>query len=170
MLPVDTETPEYPGRVFAPTRACPRALALPRVGTVLAFDFGEQRIGVAVGELELRIAHALEVIAAVPTVERYRAVERLVSEWRPILLAVGLPSRPDGLSHPVADLCRKFARSLEGRFRIPVALVDERLSSAAASRALGETGIHGRAQKPHLDAAAAAQILASFFSEIDARA
>ena len=87
-----------------------------------------------------------------------------------MLLAVGVPSHPDGRPHPLAALCRKFARSLEGRFRIPVVLVDEGLSSASASRALDEAGIHGRAQKPHLDAAAAAEILASLFSDIDARA
>jgi putative Holliday junction resolvase len=170
LLPLDPERPASAGRIIAPTEGCASLLPLPRVGTVLAFDFGERRIGVAVGEFELRIAHALAVIPAVPTVERYRAVENLVNEWRPILLAVGLPSYPDGLSHPVAGLCRKFARSLEGRFRIPVALVDERLSTAAASCELGETGFHGRAQTKHLDAAAAAQILATLFSEIDARA
>jgi putative Holliday junction resolvase len=170
LLPVDPETPVHTGKRIAHAQASASTRTLPRAGTVLAFDFGQQRIGVAVGELELRIPHGVGVIAAAPVVERYRAVQRLVDAWRPILLAVGVPCRPDGLSHPVGELCRKFARSLEGRFRIPVALVDEHLSSAAARLALGESGIHGRAQKPHLDAAAAAQILATLFSELDGRA
>jgi putative Holliday junction resolvase len=159
-----------PGRLLALSSEPAPLDVVPDAGTVLAFDFGEKRIGVAVGELEVRIPHAVTVIPAEPKVERYREAQRLVDEWRPVLFAVGLPSRADGSQHYLSPLCRKFARSLEGRFGIPVLLVDERLSSASASAALNEVGIRGGAQKAHLDATAAAEILATLFSEIDAAA
>lgn len=137
---------------------------------MLAFDFGAARIGVAVGDLALRIPHAIAVIPAVPRAERYRAAGKFIAEWRPVLLAVGVPSRTDGRAHPLAPACEKFARSLEGRFRLPVARVDESFSSCAASEALRGVGIRGRAQSARLDAAAAAEILAVLFAQIDAAA
>jgi putative Holliday junction resolvase len=147
-----------------------RDAALPRAGTVLALDFGEKRIGVAVGELELRIPHALTVISAVPRVARYGEIGKLVAEWRPVLLAVGCPVQTEGGTHALAPLCRKFAHELEGRFRIPVLLVDERFSSSSAAAALDEAGVRGRSQEPNLDAVAAAEILRTLFSEIDVAA
>ena len=157
-----------PGRALALGGARSTLEELPRAGSVLAFDFGVARIGVAVGELALRIPHAVGVIPSVPRAERYRAAGKLVDEWRPVLLAVGIPSHADRSLHPLAPLCERFARSLEGRFRLPVVRVDESFSSCAASDALREVGIRGRAQKSRLDAAAAAEILAVLFSEIDA--
>jgi len=163
-------TPAAPGGVPAPDRATTTRLALPRAGSVLAFDFGTARIGVAVGDLALRIPHAVGVIPSVPRAERYRAAGRLIDDWRPVLLAVGVPSRADGAPHPLAAACERFARSLEGRYRVAVARVDESFTSCAASAALREAGLRGRAQKGRIDAAAAAEILAIFFSQIDATA
>lgn len=158
--------PALPGRMLA-TGGQSSSLANLRTGTVLAFDFGEARIGVAVGELDVRIAHALTVIAAAPRSERFRAVGELIEEWRPVLLAVGVPSHADGGAHPFAARCEKFARSLEGRFQLPVALVDESFTSCAATERLSEAGVGARAQKTRIDAAAAAEILAALFSQID---
>ena len=169
MFPTDAARP-MPGPLLALGGPASKVGELPHAGSVLAFDFGEARIGVAVGDLALRIPHAVGVIPSAPRTERYRSVRVLVDEWRPVLLAVGLPSREDGFPHPLASLCQRFARSLEGRFGLPVVLVDESFSSCAASDALSEAGIHGRAQKSRLDAAAAAQILARLFAEIDATA
>jgi putative Holliday junction resolvase len=149
-------------------RAQPSPLeALPRTGSVLAFDFGEARIGVAVGDLALRIPHAIGVIPSVPRAERYRAAGNLMDEWQPVLLAVGVPAGAENSPHPLVPAIERFARSLEGRFRLPVARVDESFSSCAASEALRASGIRGRAQKSRLDAAAAAEILALLFSQID---
>jgi putative Holliday junction resolvase len=159
-----------PGRALAPGVPGSNVRELPHAGSVLAFDFGEARIGVAIGDLALRIPHPVGVIPSVPRRERYRAAAKLVDEWRPVLLAVGVPRRGDGSPHPLAPHCERFARSLEGRFRLPVVRVDESYSSFAASDALCQAGIRGRAQKSRLDAAAAAEILAVLFSEIDATA
>ena len=98
--------------------------------TVLAFDFGLQRIGVAVGEPELGTAHPLPAIAARTQPGRLTAVERLVKEWEPSMLVVGRPLGEDGAPHEMTRRAERFARQLSGRFRLPVTLVDERYSSA----------------------------------------
>ena len=98
-------------------------------GSVLAFDFGLQRIGVAVGEPELGTSHPLPGIAARTQPGIFTAVERLVKEWRPSLLVVGRPLGEDGAPREMTRRAERFARQLTGRFRLPVALVDERYSS-----------------------------------------
>ncbi len=137
--------------------------ALTAAGTVMAFDFGEKRIGVAVGETLLGIAHPLATIAEEANDARFRAIETLIDEWRPALLVVGLPAHLDGNEHALSRLSRKFAQRLHGRFSLPVILVDERLSSAEASRSLKQAGLSGRRQKPVLDQVAAQTILQSYF-------
>lgn len=136
---------------------------LPQSGPVLAFDFGEKRIGVAVGDWEIGIAHPLETIAEEGNDARFAAIARLLEEWKPLQLVVGLPAWLDGEEHELSRLCRRFARRLEGRFNLPVALVDERLSSMAASQSLNEIGLRGRSQKAVLDQVAAQHILQSYF-------
>ena len=109
-------------------------------GTVLAFDFGAKRTGVAVGELSLRIAHPLITIRAASDRERMQQVAALIKEWAPVLLVVGLPGGADGGEHAFAARCRAFARRLQRDFRIETRLVDERLTSDQAGRALSEAG------------------------------
>lgn len=138
---------------------------LPQRGAVLAFDYGERRMGVAVGELELKLAHPVETVTSASNVERDKAVDRLVAEWAPVLFVVGLPRHMDGSEHPLGRQCRRFARGLESRFGRPVALVDERLTSHAASLALHDAGVRGRRQKDMLDQVAAQQILQAYFED-----
>ncbi|PPC82564.1 MAG: Holliday junction resolvase RuvX [Methylotenera sp.] len=135
-------------------------------GTVLAFDFGEKRIGIAVGEHLLASASPLMTIDNESNEIRFQMITKLVNEWQPRLLVVGLPLSLDGSEHAVTQLCKKFARRLNGRFNLPVALIDERYSSAAASQLLNEAGIRGRAQKEMLDQVAAQTILQSYFDQI----
>jgi putative holliday junction resolvase len=125
---------------------------MPERGTVLAFDFGLKRIGVAVGETELRTAHPL------PAVSRFEDIQSLVSEWRPARLVVGLPVREAG-EHPLARRVERFARQLEGRFHLPVARVDERFTSVEA-----ESRLRG-ARKKAVDSVAAQLILEQYFDE-----
>ena len=139
----------------------------PTEGSVLGFDFGEKRIGVALGERLIGIAHPLTTIATEINDERFEQIGRLIEEWKPVALVVGLPLSLDGEEHKLTQLCRKFARRLEGRFKLPVCMVDERLSSAAASQTLKELGIGGRKQKPMLDQVAAQHILQSYFDGLD---
>jgi putative Holliday junction resolvase len=146
-----------------PAQAEAAKATVPRRGTVLGFDFGTARIGVAVAELELGIAHPLETIATGSEDQRDRALDRLVADWQPALLVLGLPPpRPDGTGHPLAPLVRAWAARLGSRTGLEVRFVDESLTSAMASTALSESGIRGIRQKRHLDSVAAQQILQSF--------
>jgi putative Holliday junction resolvase len=132
-------------------------------GTALAFDFGERRIGVAVGEPEVGITHPLLTISTDSNDERFAAIAKLLQEWKPTNLVVGLPTHGDGTPHEMTRLSRKFAQRLKGRFGLPVWLVDERLSSVIAESLLEEAGVRGRKQKPALDQVAAQAILATWF-------
>lgn len=127
--------------------------------TLLGFDFGEKRIGVAVGDETVRIAHPLTTIHAENNAARFAAIEALVTEWAPAKLVVGLPMHADGTEHEISRLARRFARRLEGRFSVPVALVDERLTSRTAEARLRDSGVQGWKIKEVLDAAAACEIL-----------
>ncbi len=138
--------------------------------TLLAFDFGEKRIGVAVGNTIVGIAHPLQTIETESNDDRFNAIGMLIAEWQPAQLVVGLPSHMDGTEHELSRLCRKFANRLHGRFNLPVALVDERLSSAEASQSLKQAGIGGRKQKPMLDQVAAQLILQSYLDQTHATA
>jgi putative Holliday junction resolvase len=128
-------------------------------GTVLAFDFGEKRIGVAVADLAVGIAHPLQTIHAEDNKVRFAAISALIAEWKPVNLVVGEPRHPDGGEHEIGRLARRFAQRLEGRFGLPVALVDETLSSRAAQTQLHARGVRGDKLKAVLDAAAAGEIL-----------
>ena len=134
-------------------------------GTLLAFDFGTKRIGIAVGNTLLRSASPLLTIAEEKTEARFAAIASLLAEWQPGALVVGLPSNDDGSTHELTALCRRFANRLKGRFKLPTILLDERYTSLAASSQLNEAGIHGRKQKALLDQYAAQQILQAYFDE-----
>ncbi|CAG0994118.1 Putative pre-16S rRNA nuclease [Burkholderiales bacterium] len=134
-------------------------------GTVLAFDYGERRIGVAVGDLALRLAHPLGRIDAANKDERFRAIGALLAEWQPVLLVVGAPRHLDGTAHAMTETCTRFARQLEGRFGLPVVLVDERLSSREADHDLRASGRGGRQGKAWRDQAAARVILQGYFDQ-----
>lgn len=133
-------------------------------GSVLAFDFGLKRIGVAVGDWETRLAHPLETIAEEANDPRFARIGSLIAEWRPVQLVVGLPMSLDGEEHELSKRCRRFANQLNGRFGLQVSLVDERLTSVEAESRLREMGRGVRANKAAVDSLAAQEILQDFFS------
>ncbi|MEQ1597847.1 MAG: Holliday junction resolvase RuvX [Methylotenera sp.] len=137
-------------------------------GTVLAFDFGEKRIGVATGETILKVAHPLTTINAEENEVKFAQIANIIHEWRPCLLVVGLPMHMDNEPHLLTQLSKKFAQRLEGRFNLPVVMVDERLSSVEAARNLSEACVKGIKQKAMLDAVAAQSILQSYFDSLSA--
>ena len=132
-------------------------------GTTLAFDFGEARIGVAEGDAEVGTAHPLATVTGEGNEAKFAAIAKLVTEWQPRQLVVGLPVHTDGSEHELTRLCRKFGRRLHGRFGLPVYWVDERLSSLYAESLLAEAQVFGRKQKAVLDQVAAQAILQGFF-------
>ena len=121
--------------------------------TVLAFDFGLKRIVFAVGEPELGTAHPLRAVS------QFSQVEKLVAQWQPGALVVGLPTSVQGAPHAMTRQAEDFARRLERRFKLPVARVDERFSSVEAESRL--RGIRKKA----VDSVAAQLILEQYFDE-----
>ena len=108
------------------------ALVVPAsLQTFLALDFGTQRTGAAFGNRRLRSAQPLPTIRATGEA-RMAQVQARVREWQPEALVVGVPFHPDGAPHENTLLARKFARSLRGRFKLPVFEVDERYSTTEA--------------------------------------
>ncbi|MDN3921024.1 Holliday junction resolvase RuvX [Roseateles violae] len=122
--------------------------------TLLAFDYGIKRVGVAAGSRFTGAAQALRSIT-VDGEARFAAIEKLIREWQPEALVIGVPFHPDGAEHEITLRARKFGRQLKGRFRLPIHEVDERYTSVAAEAA-GACDV---------DSAAAALILEQFFRE-----
>jgi putative Holliday junction resolvase len=130
--------------------------------TLMAFDFGMKRIGVAVGELRLGQARAVQTIAAEANAARFAAIEKLIGEWQPTRLLVGQPLNEDGAPHEMTARCERFANQLRGRFALPVEPVDERFSSVVAEDELRMRGVDWRKSKTLVDAEAARIILQSW--------
>lgn len=135
--------------------------ALPQ--TIIAFDFGLRRIGIAVGNTLTGSAEPLDVIDDESNDVRFRRITSLVDQWRPDRLVVGRPVHPDGTPHEMTARSERFARQLHGRLGLPVDTVDERYSSVEARAALdaGSRRDRGRGD----DALAAAIILRQYFDE-----
>ena len=122
----------------------------------LAFDFGTRRVGVATGNSVTHTAQPLRTLALVGDA-RFAAIGKLIAEWRPDALVVGVPFHPDGAAHENTDRARRFARQLHGRFGLAVHEVDERYTTTEA-RAQGAAD---------LDAASAAIILDQFLGGLE---
>ena len=135
-------------------------------GTLIGFDYGERRIGVAVGETEVGIANPVGHIDEPANDARFAAIGRLVDEWQPVGFVVGLPRHEAGSVHAVAKLAERFARRLEARFHLPVVFVDETLTSATAESQLREARTRGR-RAGDIDALAASLILQGFVDRAD---
>ncbi|MCK9380751.1 MAG: Holliday junction resolvase RuvX [Sulfuritalea sp.] len=136
-------------------------------GSVLAFDFGLKRIGVAIGMQlgagRLGSARALTTIDNEANEARFAAIAGLIAEWQPVRLLVGRPLNEDGTPHEMTARCERFANQLRGRFRLPVEDVDERFSSTEADANLRERGLSWQQRKTQVDAEAALIILQSWF-------
>lgn len=134
-------------------------------GTLLAFDFGMKRIGVAVGNTIAHTTQPLVTLHGEQNTTRFAAIAGLIKEWQPAALVVGLPCNDDGTPHEMTRQCRRFANRLKGRFNLPTILVDERYTSASASMQLAGMGVRGIRQKPLIDQVAAQHILQAYFDE-----
>ncbi|MEN9588779.1 MAG: Holliday junction resolvase RuvX [Alcaligenaceae bacterium] len=122
--------------------------------TLLAFDYGAKKLGVALGNTLLKQARALDLILEPTRVGRFARITALIDTWRPERIVVGLALATDGSEQYASQHCRRFARQLEGRYGIPVVLIDERGSSVEAQEITGHA--------PD-DAVAAAIILQRYF-------
>lgn len=132
----------------------------PRV--LLGFDFGIKRIGIAVGQELTRTARELETLTSPDGGPDWNGISRLIEQWHPDALVVGLPLNADGSDHEVTRLARRFGNRLKGRYNLPVFTIDERLSSVEAERQLAEGG---RFDKEDVDKLAARIILESWLAQ-----
>ncbi|CAP40894.1 Holliday junction resolvase RuvX [Bordetella petrii] len=105
--------------------------------TLLAFDFGEKKIGIAIGNTLTRQARPLEIIFSEIREARFARIGQLLQQWQPQRVVVGLALASDGGEQPATARCRRFANQLRGRYGLAVELVDERGSSMEAQRLLG---------------------------------
>jgi putative Holliday junction resolvase len=125
--------------------------------TVMAFDFGTRRIGVAVGNTLTQLGQPLKTIAEASSDASFKVIEGLLKEWQPNQLVVGMPCHPDGAWHEMSAKARRFGNQLQGRFQLPVDWVDERYTSAVLE---GNSDM-----RDNLDAQSAALILEQYFLE-----
>jgi len=122
--------------------------------TVLAFDYGTKRIGVAIGNSVIRQAQPLKTIQNKSLDETFQSIQKLVKEWEVTNFVVGLPMHPDGAEHEMTQRAKRFGNQLHGRLKLPVEWVDERYTSAVVDDQQGD-----------IDGQAAVLILEQYFQE-----
>ncbi|NDJ56403.1 Holliday junction resolvase RuvX [Enterobacteriaceae bacterium 4M9] len=132
-------------------------------GTLLAFDFGTKSIGVAIGQRITGTARPLAALKAQDGTPDWAKIDRLLAEWQPDEVIVGLPLNMDGSEQPLTARARKFANRIHGRFGVPVLLHDERLSTVEARADLFSRGGFRALDKGSVDSASAVVILESWF-------
>jgi putative holliday junction resolvase len=137
--------------------------------TIIAFDYGARRIGVAVGNTITGTARPLQTVSEEAVARRFERIGQLLQEWHPDALVVGRPVHPDGTPHEVTLAAERFARQLHGRFGLPVELVDERYSTVEARGRRASDAAMGLGSRKSLaddDAGAAAVILEQYLGAL----
>ena len=141
--------------------------------TLLGFDYGTKRIGVAVGQSLTRSASPLTTLTAINNKPDWDAISRLIREWRPDALVLGLPLNDDDSANDMTRAAQRFGNQLQGRYNLPVYTVNERLSSVEAEHILTQTAPKKRQRNPtfssqynktDIDKLAAKLILESWFA------
>lgn len=135
--------------------------------TLLGFDFGTKRTGVATGQTITGSVSALTTLTAVNNKPDWQAISKLIDEWQPDLLIVGLPLNMDGSDTVITPAARRFGNQLKGRYNLPVEMVDERLSSVEARSRLhaDEALRHKRFDREQVDQIAAQVIVQSWLAQ-----
>lgn len=134
-------------------------------GTLLAFDFGTRSIGVAIGQRITGTARPLAALKAQDGTPDWNLIARLLKEWQPETVIVGLPLNMDGTEQPLTARARNFANKIHGRFGVSITLHDERLSTVEARAGLFEHGGFRALDKGSVDSASAVVILESYFDQ-----
>ncbi|WKX27125.1 Holliday junction resolvase RuvX [Tatumella ptyseos] len=134
--------------------------------TIIAFDFGTRSIGIAVGQTLTATASPLAAVKAQDGVPDWTLIEKVISEWQPDYLVVGLPLNMDGSEQELTQRAKKFANRLHGRLGKKVELQDERLSTTEARSRLFEKGGYKSLSKGRVDSQSAVIILESWFEAL----
>ncbi len=135
--------------------------------TILCFDYGTKSIGIAVGSELTGSATLLPALKARDGIPEWEQIERLIKDWQPQLLLVGLPLNMDGSEQEFTVRTRKFANRLHGRFGLPVSLHDERLSTADARSRLFAEGGYRNLSKDKVDSLSAQIIFEGWYEQRD---
>ncbi len=130
--------------------------------SLLGFDFGTKSIGVATGQMITATAQPLAAIKANDGIPNWDTVEKVISDWKPDLVVVGLPLNMDGTEQKITQRAKKFANRLNGRFGVKTALQDERLTTASAKEFIFANGGYKALDKGKVDSVSAALILESW--------
>ena len=131
--------------------------------TLLAFDYGTKSIGVAIGQQITGTASPLGALKAQDGIPNWDQIEKVLKEWQPSQIVVGLPTNMDGTDQEITVRARKFSKRLFGRFKIPVFTHDERLTTVEAKERLFELGGYKKLTKGKVDSVSAVLILESWF-------
>ncbi len=134
---------------------------MPSHKTVMAFDYGTRRIGVAIGNSVAQTGQALKTVSQTNIDVRFQELAALLKEWQPDQLVVGLPVHSDGTAHEMTAKSKRFGNQLHGRFQLPVVWVDERYSSVVLE---GDDKM-----RDNLDSHSAVLILEQYFAEASAK-
>lgn len=137
-----------------------------REGNIIGFDFGQRRIGVAIGNNVSKTAQALITIESATNNQKFEAIQKIMEEWMPVSIVVGVPFNVDGSEHKVTNLSKKFAKQLEEKYSLPTHLIDERYTSIEASHELKDKKIDVKKKKLLIDQIAAKIILQSYLDQI----
>lgn len=138
---------------------------MPEAQTLLGFDYGKQRIGIAVGQTLTASVTPLTTLKAIKQKPDWRSIQALIEEWQPDLLVVGLPLHMDGSEQLLTEEARRFGHKLKGRYNLPVEWIDERLTSNEAEEIFRQQGGKMRSDKQDIDKIAAGLILQSWLSQ-----
>lgn len=137
--------------------------------TVLGFDYGSTKMGIAVGQNVTATTSPLVTVRVLDADPDWKTISQLISSWAPDDLVVGMPLNMDGTEHALTDAARRFQRQLEERYHLPVHLVDERLTSVEANQILASRGKRKRPytkeSKEQLDQIAAQLIIQTWFNQ-----
>lgn len=132
--------------------------------TLLGFDFGMKRIGVAVGQTVTKTARPLTTLKATDGTPDWHALGKLIDIWQPDALVVGIPLNMDGTEQPISESARLFATELQKRFKLPIHGMDERLSTKDAKERLFAEGGFKALQNGQVDSVAAQLILQNWLT------
>lgn len=132
---------------------------------VLGFDFGMKNIGVAVGQMVTQTATPVATLKAQDGAPRWQEVQKLIDDWQPQLLLVGLPLHLDGTEQSLTQAAKRFGNRLHGRFKLPVEWVDERLTSHEAEMRISDLKISSHNDKLSVDSLAAQLIIEQWFEQ-----
>lgn len=134
--------------------------------TLLGFDFGTKSIGVAIGQIITKTAQPIAAIKANDGIPNWDVVSKVINDWQPNLVVVGLPLNIDGSEQPITRGAKKFANRLNGRFGVKVTLQDERLTTTSAKEFIFEKGGYKALDKGKIDSVSAALILESWMETV----